>query len=215
MSYFKIALLIFLFVFESPLIQAQSIVTKEYHDNRFTPQEIGLPDNMPYVKSIIWGEEGVFRKLDIGPDTRVEELQLRRKMLKHHQWIGILTLAGLAYQYDVGKKLYDGNDSDYWDNNYDRHKAMGYFTYATYMTGASLSIFAPPARKYDDNFSSIKFHRAMAVLHFSAMVAQPFLAKKAVEDGKRYNDLMDAHLKAGTVAFFALSLDALGITFFK
>jgi len=55
----------------------------------------------------------------------------------------------------------------------------------------------------------------MAVLHFSAMVAQPFLAKKAVEDGKRYNDLMDAHLKAGTVAFFALSLDALGITFFK
>ena len=31
----------------------------------------------------------------------------------------------------------------------------------------------------------------------------------------RYNDLMDAHLKAGTVAFFALSLDALGITFFK
>jgi hypothetical protein len=26
---------------------------------------------------------------------------------------------------------------------------------------------------------------------------------------------MDAHLKAGTVAFFALSLDALGITFFK
>ena len=106
MSYFKIALLIFLFVSESSLIQAQSIVTKEYHDNRFTPQEIGLPDNMPYVKSVIWGEEGIFRKLDIGPDTRVEELQLRRKMLKHHQWIGILTLAGLAYQYDVGKKLF-------------------------------------------------------------------------------------------------------------
>ena len=39
--------------------------------------------------------------------------------------------------------------------------------------------------------------------------------KKAVENGKRYNELMDAHLKAGTVAFFALSLDALGITFFK
>ena len=53
----------------------------------------------------------------------------------------------------------------------------------------------------------------MAALHFTAMVAQPFLAKKAVENGKRYNELMDAHLKAGTVAFFALSLDALGITF--
>ena len=208
----SIALVIVIFF---STIKAQSVVLQESYDNRFTPQEIGLPDNMPYVKSIIWGKEGVFRKLDIGPDTRIEELQLRRKMLKHHQWIGILTLAGLAYQYDVGKKLYDGDDGEYWDNHYDRHKAMGYFTYATYMTGASLSIFAPPARKYDDNFSSIKFHRAMAVIHFSTMMAQPFLAKKAVEDGKRYNDLMDAHLKAGTVAFFALSLDALGITFFK
>ena len=52
----------------------------------------------------------------------------------------------------------------------------------------------------------------MAALHFTAMMAQPFLAKKAVENGE-YNELMDAHLKAGTVAFFALSLDALGITF--
>ena len=170
---------------------------------------------MPYIKSLIWGEEGVFRKLNIGPESRIEELQLRRKMLQAHQWLGIITLAGLAYQYDVGKKLYDGNDADYWDSHYDKHKAMGYFTYMTYMSTASLSIFSPPARKYDNNTNSIKFHRRMAALHFTAMMAQPFLAKKAVEDGKRYNDLMDAHLKAGTVAFFALSLDALGITFFK
>ena len=197
------------------LLFSQSIVTKEYNNNRFTPPEIGLPENMPYVKSLIWGEEGAFRKLNIGPESRIEELQLRRKMLQAHQWLGIITLAGLAYQYDVGKKLYDGNDADYWDSHYDKHKAMGYFTYMTYMSTASLSIFSPPARKYDNNMNSIKFHRRMAALHFTAMMAQPFLAKKAVEDGKRYNDLMDAHLKAGTIAFFALSLDALGITFFK
>ena len=197
------------------LLFSQSIVTQESYDSRFTPTEIGLPENMPYIKSFIWGEEGVFRKLNIGPESRIEELQLRRKMLQAHQWLGIITLAGLAYQYDVGKKLYDGNDADYWDSHYDKHKAMGYFTYMTYMSTASLSIFSPPARKYDNNINSIKFHRRMAALHFTAMMAQPFLAKKAVEDGKRYNDLMDAHLKAGTIAFFALSLDALGITFFK
>jgi len=197
------------------LLFSQSIVTQESYDSRFTPTEIGLPENMPYIKSFIWGEEGVFRKLNIGPESRIEELQLRRKMLQAHQWLGIITLAGLAYQYDVGKKLYDGNDADYWDSHYDKHKAMGYFTYMTYMSTASLSIFSPPARKYDNNMNSIKFHRRMAALHFTAMMAQPFLAKKAVEDGKRYSDLMDAHLKAGTVAFFALSLDALGITFFK
>ena len=126
----SIALAIFIFF---STVKAQSVVLQENYDNRFTPPEIGLPENMPYMKSVIWGKEGVFRKLDIGPDTRIEELQLRRKMLKHHQWIGILTLAGLAYQYDVGKKLYDGDDDEYWDNHYDTHKAMGYFTYATYM----------------------------------------------------------------------------------
>ena len=193
----------------------QSIVTQESYDSRFTPPEIGLPENMPYVKSLIWGKEGAFRKLNIGPESRIEELKLRRKMLQAHQWLGIITLAGLAYQYDVGKKLYDGDDSDYWDSHYDKHKAMGYFTYMTYMSTSSLSIFSPPARKYDNNINSIRFHRRMAALHFTAMVAQPFLAKKAVENGKRYNELMDAHLKAGTIAFFALSLDALGITFFK
>ncbi len=193
----------------------QSIVTQESYDSRFTPPEIGLPENMPYVKSLIWGKEGAFRKLNIGPESRIEELKLRRKMLQAHQWLGIITLAGLAYQYDVGKKLYDGDDIDYWDSHYDKHKAMGYFTYMTYMSTSSLSIFSPPARKYDNNINSIRFHRRMAALHFTAMVAQPFLAKKAVENGKRYNELMDAHLKAGTVAFFALSLDALGITFFK
>ena len=195
--------------------QSQSIVTQESYDSRFTPREIGLPENMPYVKSLIWGEKGAFRKLNIGPETRIEELQLRRKMLQAHQWLGIITLAGLAYQYDVGKKLYEGNDSNYWDSHYDRHKAMGYFTYMTYMSTASMSFFSPPARKYDNNMNSIRFHRRMAAIHFTTMMAQPFLAKKAVENGKRYNELMDAHLKAGTVAFFALSLDALGITFFK
>ena len=210
--YLRILLLISLSI---SLANSQSIVTKEAYDSRFTPPDIGLPENMPFVKSLIWGQEGAFRKLNIGPETRIEELQLRRKMLQAHQWLGIITLAGLAYQYDVGKKLYDGDDSDYWNSHYDKHKAMGYFTYMTYMTTASLSFFSPPARKYDNNMNSIRFHRRMAALHFTTMMAQPFLAKKAVENGKRYNELMDAHLKAGTVAFFALSLDALGITFFK
>ena len=207
-------LILSIFLFCS-FIQGQSVVTKENYDQRFIPQEVGLPEDMPYVKSIIWGEEGLFRKWDIGPETRIEELKLRRKMLQAHQWLGIVTLTGLAYQYSVGKKLYDDDEGDYWNNYYDKHKAMGYFTYTTYMTGASLAIFSPPARKYDNNFSSIKLHRTLAILHFSAMVAQPFLAKNAVKNGKKYNDLMDAHLKAGTIAFFTLSLDMLGLTFFK
>ena len=102
------------------IINGQSVVTQESYDNRFKPKEIGLPDNMPFVKSVIWGEKGVFRKLDIGPESRIEELKLRRKMLQAHQWLGIVTLTGLAYQYSVGKKLYDDDGSDYWDDHYDK-----------------------------------------------------------------------------------------------
>ena len=54
----SIALVIIIFF---STIKAQSVVLQENYDNRFTPQEIGLPENMPYVKSVIWGKEGVFR----------------------------------------------------------------------------------------------------------------------------------------------------------
>jgi len=57
------------------LLFSQSIVTQESYDSRFTSTEIGLPENMPYFKSLIWGEEGAFRKLNIGPESRIEELQ--------------------------------------------------------------------------------------------------------------------------------------------
>ena len=75
--YFKKIIIISFF---GSLLFSQSIVTQESYDSRFTPPEIGIPENMPYVKSLIWGEEGAFRKLNIGPETRIEELQL---LIKH------------------------------------------------------------------------------------------------------------------------------------
>ena len=59
--YFKRIVIFSLF---SSLLFSQSIVTQESYDSRFTPPEIGLPENMPYVKSLIWGEEGAFRKIE-------------------------------------------------------------------------------------------------------------------------------------------------------
>ncbi|GIT56619.1 MAG: hypothetical protein Ct9H300mP18_00480 [Candidatus Neomarinimicrobiota bacterium] len=114
MIYFKNVIPIFSIFLSCSLIQGQSVVTKENYDQRFIPKEIGLPEDMPYVKSVIWGEEGLFRKWDIGPETRIEELKLRRKMLQAHQWLGIVTLTGLAYQYSVGKELYDDDEGDFW-----------------------------------------------------------------------------------------------------
>ena len=58
--------IIIMFSLSYSLLFSQSIVAQESYDSRFTPPEIGLPENMPYFKSLIWGKEGTFRKLNIG-----------------------------------------------------------------------------------------------------------------------------------------------------
>ena len=48
--YLRIFLISSLFI---SLAFSQSIVTQEAYDSRFTPPKIGLPENMPFVKSLI------------------------------------------------------------------------------------------------------------------------------------------------------------------
>ena len=47
---------------------------------------------MPLSKKILWGENGVIRKLNLAPSSRPEELKLRSKMLQLHQKLGLLNL---------------------------------------------------------------------------------------------------------------------------
>ena len=37
-----------------------------------------LPDNMPFLKSIIWGENGFARDTFVDPKSRMKELKIRR-----------------------------------------------------------------------------------------------------------------------------------------
>ena len=130
-----------------------------------------LPKKMIFTQSLLWGENGLFRKTFISKlslEQREKELKVRNVMLKAHQIIGYLTLAGMVAQGIMGGRLYKG---DY--DLYDTHKTLGKWVTASYFTGAGLSLFAPPplVKKKVKGFNSIKMHKWLAYIHFSGMIA--------------------------------------------
>ena len=135
-------------------------------------EELLLPSRMVFTQKFLWGEKGLFRKTGISPlniEQREKELKVRRSMLKLHQIIGYLTLAGMLTQGFLGGKLYNN-----WERGlYRTHKTVGNLTTLSYFTGAGLSLFSPPPltnKKYK-GLNSIKAHKYLASIHFSAMVA--------------------------------------------
>ena len=131
-----------------------------------------LPNRMIFTQRALWGNNGLLRKVGIFPlnvEQREKELKLRRSMLKIHQVIGYLTLAGMVTQGFLGGKLYNN-----WERGlYNTHKTVGNLTSISYFTGAGLSLFAPPPliNKKTKGLSSIKAHKYLASVHFSAMLA--------------------------------------------
>ena len=130
----------FSFLFQTLSIFAQDDL---FDILREEPNEIELlPQKMIFTQRLLWGENGLFRKTQLSPLTleqREKELKIRRKMLKTHQVICFVTLAGMIAQGILGTKLYDGNYS-----KYELHKTIGNLTSVSYFTGAGLSLFAPP-----------------------------------------------------------------------
>ena len=138
-----------------------------------------LPKRMVFTQKLFWGENGLLRKINLSPlnqEQRQKELKIRRVMLKTHQIIGFLTLAGMITQGFLGGKLYKNPNID----RYNTHKTIGNLTSVSYFTGAGLSLFSPPPlinKKYK-GLNSIKAHKYLASLHFSAMLATNFFKNK-------------------------------------
>ena len=93
---------------------------------------------MPLSKKIIWGNNGIARKLNWAPDNRIDELKLRHKMLQTHQKLALLSLGLTAYQTYIGKELLDRKNGE----RSNLHRTLGYSTFTVYMTAAGFSIFA-------------------------------------------------------------------------
>jgi len=129
-----------------------------------------LPDRMLVTQRLLWGEKGILRTSGIAPLTleqRQKELKLRRTMLTAHQVLGYTTLAAMIAQGIIGGKLYTGQN-----DLYELHKDMATVVNIGYFTTAGLSLFTPPPliNKKVKGFTSIKAHKTLATIHFSAMV---------------------------------------------
>jgi len=137
-----------------------------------------LPERMIFTQKFLWGKEGLFRKTKLVPlslKMREKELKVRRAMLKTHQVIGYTTLLAMIAQGFLGGKLYNG------DNQlYDAHKTMGKVVNIGYFTGAGLSLFAPPPiiNKKVRGLNSIKAHKILATVHFTAMLSTNYFSDR-------------------------------------
>ena len=158
-------------IFQGVFAQERDALLEGLFKDEMSIEQQVLPQKMIFTQSVLWGKNGLFRKTGISKLSiaqRQKELKVRNVMLKTHQIIGYLTLAGMVAQGIMGGRLYNG---DY--ELYDAHKTMGEWVTASYFTGAGLSLFAPPplVRKKTKGFNSIKAHKWLAYIHFSGMIA--------------------------------------------
>lgn len=167
-----------------------------------------LPDNFVFTQRIMWGENGVmrnFKSFNLSPEERQKELKIRRAMLVAHQASGFVTLGTMLAQGIVGTKLYNGHS-----NVKDLHEALAVGINIEYIATASLSLFAPP-KMVDERkgYSSIKLHKALAIVHMSGMIATNILAAQLESNP----DLKVYHRAAAITTFGAFATSMIVIKF--
>lgn len=167
-----------------------------------------IPDKFLFTQKIFWGKKGLMRNFDrfeLTPEKRQRELKLRRFMLTSHQIMGFATLGGMIAQGIVGARLYNGET-----RLRDTHGALAAYVNITYFTTASLTLFAPPkALDERKGYSSIKLHKALAIVHFTAMIATNILAGAAESN----SSARPYHRAAAYTAFGAFATSMIVIKF--
>jgi len=167
-----------------------------------------LPSKMIFTQRLLWGNKGLmrgFNRFELTPEKRQKELNLRRTMLTTHQIMGFVTLGSMISQIAVGASLYNGNAK-----MKDAHEALGLLTNITYVSTASLALFAPP-KMLDERkgFSSIKVHRILAIVHISGMIATNVLAGMLESNP----DLKPYHMAAAITTFASFATAVVIIKF--
>ena len=180
-------LLFFLFILQLSLLFSQDDTIIDEENSIYI-----LPDNMPLQTKLLWSENGLLRKTKLFNVNRPKELILRKKMLQLHQKLALGTLGLLFAQGYLGSKL-ENAGSNYSELS-DNHALFGKIAIGSYFTSAMLSYTAPPAIRYNKKIDSIRIHRWLSIIHFSGMIALPYLGKR-VSNPNKYNIAYDQALK--------------------
>lgn len=140
-----------------------------------------LPERMLVTQRMLWGENGLYRKIGIAPKTltaenRERELKVRRNMFRIHQTLGLVTAAGMLAQGIVGSRLY--KPGNYTDKLKNTHEAIATGINIGYFTTAVMSFGAPPPMVNRKKFDNIKLHKILSYVHLSGMIATNVLSKQ-------------------------------------
>ena len=167
-------------------------------------------------------------------------IRWRRSMLSAHQWTGILAwgfwlatnLAGEQALRGLHRRNEDqlnffllqnpqqnyllwqvARDHAEWESgNGDTHRSLATATWTLYGVSAALAIFAPSRfeEAEREGIDSIFLHKSLALVHFAAMVALPFVAKRVEHDGPAGARAMQT---IGWTGFGALTMSAVVLYF--
>ncbi|MDR3705661.1 MAG: hypothetical protein P4L28_07140 [Paludibacteraceae bacterium] len=172
-----------------------------------------LPTKYPFTQRMLWGKKGLLRNFStfkLSEDERDREMQIRHKMLTAHRYLSYVSLVGMLAEGIVGMKLYNGDNS-----LRDLHSTLAAVVNITYFTSAGLALFAPPrGHSMHPGMNALKAHEALAVIHFSAMIATNLLAPHDSErDSGSGSNTKALHRAAAITAFGALFTSMIVVTF--
>lgn len=135
------------------------------------------------------------------------EMKERKHKLKTHEVLGLTTLGFMTATMFTGNSALDSNT----------HMYLGMTTAALYFTTAYYSLTAPKPSGVIDR-GRIKWHKALAWIHFPAMIITPILGymyKKHEDEGKGHSSLEKQHTTFAGILYgsFALSASLMVIEF--
>lgn len=164
-----------------------------------------LPEKMLFTQRAFWGENGLYRKMNIAPpltaENRQRELKIRRNMFKVHQAMGLLTAAGMLAQGVLGSKMYGYDFSTGSATEYDKilktHKAVATGINIGYTTTALMAFTAPPVQIRREGVTNIGVHKVLSYIHLSGMIATNVLSKQI----KKNPELKPYHRAAALTTF--------------
>jgi hypothetical protein len=129
-----------------------------------------------------------------------KEMKERSSKLKTHEVLGLVTLGAMTATMFTGGSALDSNV----------HMYLGITTGLLYFTTAYYSLTAPKPVGVIDR-GRIKWHKALAWIHFPAMIITPILGymyKKHEEDGTKHGSLEKQHSTFAGILYGSFALSA-------
>ncbi len=199
------------FLTKAQISAADSLLMDLTSTEKFNSESL-LPERMLITQRMLWGKNGLYRKVGIAPrvltsESRDKELKIRRTMFRIHQGIGLATAGAMIAQGFIGSRLYkEGGKIK------ELHENMATGLNIGYATTALMSFTAPPPFINRKKFDNIKLHKILSYVHLSGMITTNVLARR-IENNYSVNKPLHRAVAFGTFGAYALAIASIKMEF--